>query len=281
MKQSIYPCLWFDGQAKAAADLYTKAFGNCKITSESPMVVSFTLHGQAFMGLNGGPIYKPNPSISFYATCETTTEVDQAWKALSEGGQIMMPLDKYPWSEKYGWLSDQFGISWQIAKGKLSDVGNQKFCTLLMFTDDQAGRTEEAISFYTSLFKPSSIVGIAKYGPGEGDKETYVKHAQFKLGEGVFMAMGSSGPHGFKFSEGISLVVDCDTQKEIDTYWDTLTSNGGQESMCGWLKDKYGVSWQIVPAVLPKLMNDPEKGPRVVQAFLKMKKFDIETLMKA
>jgi predicted 3-demethylubiquinone-9 3-methyltransferase (glyoxalase superfamily) len=93
--------------------------------------------------------------------------------------------------------------------------------------------------------------------------------------------MDGPGNHAFNFGEGLSIVVDCDTQEQIDHYWDKLTADGGEESMCGWLKDKFGVSWQIVPAILGKLMSDPEKGPRVVQAFLKMKKFDIETLMNA
>jgi predicted 3-demethylubiquinone-9 3-methyltransferase (glyoxalase superfamily) len=280
MKHPIYPCLWFDSQARAAFDLYEKAFGHAKILSESPMVVSFSLHGQTFMGLNGGPRFKPNPSISFYVTCETAEEVDQAWKVLTEGGSVMMPLDKYPWSERYGWLSDKFGFSWQLAKHRFSDVG-QKFCPLLMFTGDVAGKAAEALQLYTKVFTPSSVAGIAKYGPGEGDKETNVKHAQFRLGDRVFMAMDSSMPHGFTFNEAVSLAVDCDTQQEIDAYWTALTTDGGQESMCGWLKDKFGVSWQIVPSLLPKLMNDPVRGPRVVQAFLKMKKFDIETLLRA
>jgi predicted 3-demethylubiquinone-9 3-methyltransferase (glyoxalase superfamily) len=92
--------------------------------------------------------------------------------------------------------------------------------------------------------------------------------------------MGLNGGPQFNFTEAVSFVVDCETQEEIDYYWNRLTE-GGQESMCGWLKDKFGVSWQIVPAVLGKLMSDPEKGQRVIQAFLKMKKFDIKALENA
>ena len=95
------------------------------------------------------------------------------------------------------------------------------------------------------------------------------------------MAMDGFGNHAFAFNEVVSFVVDCATQEEIDFYWNKLTADGGQESQCGWLKDKFGVSWQIVPAVLGKLMSDPEKAPRVIQAFMKMKKFDIEALMNA
>jgi predicted 3-demethylubiquinone-9 3-methyltransferase (glyoxalase superfamily) len=159
----------------------------------------------------------------------------------------------------------------------MEEVG-QKFTPTLMFTHDQCGKAEEAIHFYTSLFPESSVTGILKYSADDDDEEGMVKHAQFRLDGYVFMAMDSSYDHAFKFSEGISIAVDCDTQEEIDHYWEKLTAEG-EESMCGWLKDKYGVSWQIVPAILPQLMADPEKGQKVVDAFLKMRKFDIATLL--
>lgn len=138
MKNEIFPCLWFDGQAQEAAKFYCSIFKNSEITADNQMVVNFTLNGKKFMGLNGGP--------------------------------------------------------------------------------------------------------------------------------------------NFKFNEAVSFVVNCDTQDEIDHYWDSLTADGGQEGNCGWLKDKFGVSWQIVPTALPRLMSNPEKAQKVTEAFLKMKKFDIETL---
>jgi len=149
-----------------------------------------------------------------------------------------------------------------------------------MFTGQQAGKAEEAIHFYTSVLDNSAVVGILKYDENDNEVAGTVKHAQFKLGNQVFMAMDSSLPHSFSFNEGISLVVNCQTQAEIDYYWGKLTE-GGQEDRCGWLKDKYGVSWQIVPAILGKLMTNPEKAPRVMQAFMQMKKFDIERLVNA
>lgn len=279
MTNEIYPCLWFDGKAKEAAELYLSVFKNSKITVDTPMVVTFVLGGQKFMGLNGGSTYSPNPSISFFVVCETLAEIENAWEKFSDGGNVLMPLDKYEWSEKYGWVQDKFGISWQLALGKLEEVG-QKFSPTLMFTNQQAGQAEQAINFYSSIFDNSSIVGILKYGADDNDVEGTIKHAQFKLGQQVFMAMDSSMPHPFSFNEGISFVVDCKTQEEIDYYWRKLTE-GGRENRCGWLKDKYGVSWQIVPAILGKLMSDPEKAPHVTQAFLQMKKFDIEKLVNA
>jgi predicted 3-demethylubiquinone-9 3-methyltransferase (glyoxalase superfamily) len=279
MTNQIYPCLWFDGQAKAAADFYCEIFSHSEITDDTPMVVTFTLNGQKFIGLNGGPMFMPNPSISFFVVCETIGEIDRVWNKFMDGGSVMMPLDKYPWSEKYGWIQDKFGISWQLYVGKMEDVG-QKFSPLLMFANHQNGKAEEAVHFYTSVFQSSSVAGIAKYSATDDDVAGHVMHAQFKLGPYVFMAMDTSKPNMFDFNEGISLVVECENQNEIDYYWDKLTE-GGMESMCGWLKDKYGVSWQIIPAILTKLLNDPSRAERVTQAFLQMRKFDIEKLLSA
>ena len=279
MTNQIFPCLWFDGQAQAAAKFYCSVFNNSKITVDTPLVVNFELCGQTFMGLNGGPNFKFNPSISLFVTCEPVDEIDDLWKKLSEGGSVMMPLDKYDWSERYGWLQDKFGLSWQIYKGKLSDV-KQKITPSFLFVGAQYGNAEKAVRFYTSVFHNSSIDGILLYRAGEPQPEGKVKHAQFILDEKVFMAMDGLGAHEFNFNEAVSFVVNCETQQEIDYYWDKLTA-GGQEGNCGWLKDQFGVSWQIVPTILGKLMSDAEKSPRVMQAFMQMKKFDIEKLKQA
>lgn len=280
MNNKIYPCLWFDNNAKEVASFYCSIFNGSSITSENPIVVSFKLGGEKFIALNGGPLFKPNPSISMFALFETEDETKSVWDKLNDGGTVLMPLNAYPWSNLYGWAQDKFGISWQVYTGSMNNVG-QRFTPLLMFTGAQNGNADNAIQFYTSLFPNSSVNGIARYAAGEGDVEGRVKHAQFILNDHVFMAMESSGPHDFTFNEAISIVVECDTQEDIDHYWNTFTKDGGQESMCGWLKDKYGVSWQIVPSVLGSLMSDPEKSPRVIQAFMQMKKFEIEKLLNA
>jgi predicted 3-demethylubiquinone-9 3-methyltransferase (glyoxalase superfamily) len=279
MKNSIYPCIWFDGNANEAAELYCSAFGNSNIASENPMVVIFELNGQKFMGLNGGPMFKPNASISFFVKCESPEEVEKYWAKLSDGATVMMPLNAYPWSEKYGWLADKFGVSWQLFFNREDDT-EQKFSPCMMFTRENAGRAEEAINFYEGVFDNSSVISLSRYEASEHDVEGTIKHGIFTLNQQIFRAMDSSMPHGFAFTEGISFVVDCETQAEIDYFWQKLTEDG-QESQCGWLKDKYGVSWQIVPKILAELMNDPEKSPRVVAAFMKMKKFDIQGLLDA
>ena len=278
MTIQIHPCLWFDGQAKAAADLYCSLFKNSRITADTPIVVTFELNGNKFMGLNGGPQFKINPSISLFVVCESPEETNALWEKLMEGGKALMPLDKYDWSERYGWLQDRFGLTWQI-----SLIGNtaikQKIRPCMLFTSDHFGMAEEAIRFYTSVFDHSSTELLMHYQAG-AENAGKVLYSEFKLDHQNMIAMDGPGVHDYTFSEGVSFVVECESQKEIDYYWDRLTE-GGQESMCGWLKDKFGVSWQIVPAILGKLMSDPEKGPKVMQAFLKMKKFDIETLLNA
>jgi predicted 3-demethylubiquinone-9 3-methyltransferase (glyoxalase superfamily) len=279
MKNPIYPCLWFNGDAKTAALFYCSLFNNSKVTADTAMVVNFELEGQKFMGLNGGPNFTFNPSVSFFVICESESEIVTIWNKLTEGGSVMMALDKYPWSEKYGWLQDQFGVSWQLMLRSIAAM-QQKITPALMFTGSQAGKAEQAMNFYTSLFSDSKIEDINRYLAGEGDVEGTVKHARFDLSHQSFIALDSSAQHGFQFNEAISIVVECDTQQEIDHYWNAFTKEG-QESMCGWLKDKFGVSWQIVPTILGKLMMDPERAPRVMKAFLTMKKFDIQKLQNA
>jgi predicted 3-demethylubiquinone-9 3-methyltransferase (glyoxalase superfamily) len=279
MTHPIYPCLWFDGKAKEAAEFYCSVFPGSAITTENPIVVMFEFAGQKIMLLNGGPHYKLNPSISFYVVCETVEELDKAWLSLIDGGFALMPLGKYDWSEKYGWVQDRFGVNWQLSVGKPEDVG-QKFTPSLMFTNANAGRAEQAIHFYTSVFADSSVKGIMRYSASDPDVEGTIKHAQFKLGKRIFMAMDSSLPHQFSFNEAISFVVDCDTQEEIDYYWGKLSAVPEAEQ-CGWLKDQFGVSWQIVPTILGQLMSDPARSQRVINAFMQMKKFDIEKLKQA
>ena len=122
---------------------------------------------------------------------------------------------------------------------------------------------------------------ISKYEKGEPDVEGNIKHAQFLLNNHLFAAMESSANFNFNFNEAISLVVTCESQDEIDFYWEQLTSNVGKEGRCGWLKDKYGVSWQIVPAILGKLMSNGAHASKVMEAFMQMNKFDIATLENA
>tara|TARA_R100001143_G_scaffold63594_1_gene73157 strand:+ start:13503 stop:14414 length:912 start_codon:yes stop_codon:yes gene_type:complete len=297
--KKITPCIWFDNEAEEAVQFYTSLFSDSKIdkitrfTDEGTdihgmeagtvMTVGFQLGGQPFTALNGGPHFKVNPCISFFVMCETVQEVDHLWSSLLPNGKVMFELDKYPWSEKYGWLQDQYGVSWQISAGKIEDVG-QKITPTLMFVNDQFGNAEEAIEHYTSIFKNSEVDGILRYGPDEEGPKGLVKHAQFKLEDGKFMIMDGPGEHEFDFNEGISLVVHCNSKEEVDYYWEKLNQGGDPKAQqCGWLKDKYGVSWQVVPTELYKMLDDDntEKVKRVTKVMLQMKKLDLNKLREA
>lgn len=128
-------------------------------------------------------------------------------------------------------------------------------------------QAEEAAKFYSSVFPDSKVLSVSPMV------------VIMEINKRKMMLL-NGGPN-FNFTEAVSFVVTCETQNDIDNYWNKLLQGGGKESMCGWLKDKYGLSWQIIPSILPQLMSDPSRAQRVVQSFMKMKKFDIETLLKA
>lgn len=234
------------------------------------------------MAISAGPIFKFNPSISFLVACKSKEEVDVLWKKLSVGGKALMPLDKYPFSEKYGWTADKYGLSWQIMF--FGDIPiKQKITPVIMFVGALAGKAEEAMKFYASIFKNSKIGDAMRYSKGqEPDKEGTIAYGGFTLEGQEFAAMDSAHQHKFSFSEAISFIVSCKTQEEIDYYWGKLSAVPESEQ-CGWLKDKYGVSWQIVPNIMEEIMKNgtKEQIDRVTQAFLPMKKFDIAKLKKA
>lgn len=297
--QKIVPHLWFDTQAKEAAEFYTKIFGNnSKITKVNTLhdtpsgdaeTVSFEIWGTQFMAISAGPYFTFNPSVSFMVNFDPSqdkdaqTKIDEVWNALAEGGKVLMPIDAYPFSKRYGWIQDKYGLSWQLILTDPEGDERPVIMPALLFTDDVYGKAEEAGEFYVSVFKTSKMGLKAYYGPGqEPDKETALMFSDFKLLDQWFVAMDSALEHNFTFNEALSFIVNCDTQEEIDYYWEKLSADPKAEQ-CGWLKDKYGLSWQIVPTVLDEMMSSgsPEQVARVTQAFLKMKKFDIAALQVA
>ena len=193
-----------------------------------------------------------------------------------------MPLDSYPFSEKYGWIQDKYGVSWQVILSE--EEALQKIMPSLMFVGNNAGRAEEAIDFYASVFDDTNIKQIARYGADQKpDEEGTIMYADFELEGQLFAAMDSAQEHDFSFSEGISLMVNCDTQDEIDYYWEKLSAVPEAEQ-CGWLKDEFGVSWQILPTKMNKLLfsgEDSDRSKRAMEAMLQMKKLDIEALKNA
>jgi predicted 3-demethylubiquinone-9 3-methyltransferase (glyoxalase superfamily) len=289
--QKITPHLWYDKEAVEAAELYCSVLPDSKVTNVSTLhdtpsgdtdIVSFQLCGQEFQSISAGPVFKFNPSISFLISCNSTEEVNEFWRQLADGGKALMPLDSYPFSERYGWTEDRYGLSWQIMHAGDRGV-TQRITPTLMYVGDVAGKAEEAVNFYASVFPNSRVGDIDRYGEGEEpDKEGTVRHAEFSLNGYQFAAMDSAREHNFGFNEAISIMVYCQDQKEIDRYWDALTAVPESEQ-CGWLKDKFGVSWQILPSAFDEMMANgtQQQIDRVTQAFLPMKKFDLAELQKA
>jgi len=294
ISQKIVPFLWFDNNAEEAVNFYTSCFKNSKIENKSYydeaaakasgqakdtlMTASFQLHGQEFIALNGGPVFKFTPAISFFVNCETEIETDELWKKFLKGGKVLMELSEYPFSKRFGWIEDKYGLSWQ-----LNFTGSpQKIIPCLMFTGDRVGKAEEAMNYYISLFKNSEMKTLSRYSANGNGKEGTVEFALFSLEKEDFIVMDSDADHGFSFTPAVSFFVYCETQKEIDFFWNHLTDEG-KEIECGWLEDKFGISWQIVPTLLFKLLNNPdhERAKRAMQAMLKMKKLDISTLERA
>jgi len=276
----LHTCIWYNHNALEAVKLYQEAFSDVTLLSDNGTVVMFSIKGTSIMGLNGGDPFVPTPAFSYYVSCAGEEEAQKAWDTLTREGKVLMPLGKYEWNEKFGWVADKYGVNWQIWTGSFTQPA-QKVVPGLMYCGPAQGKAEEAIGYYTALFEHASRGMTAHYpaqAPGIGGQ---VIHAEFTLEGVLFKAFDSGVDQPFTFTEGISIVIHCDTQEQIDHFWNHFTRDGGAESMCGWCRDKFGVWWQVIPSVLPALMADPEKGAKVTAAFLQMKKFDIRALLDA
>lgn len=297
--QKIIPHLWFDTEAKEAAEFYVSAFGqDSAVTHVTTLhntpsgdcdIVSFRLAGYEFMAISAGPIFTFNPSASFMVNFDPSRDaqarehLDALWARLSEGGEALMPLDKYPFSDRYGWIKDKYGLTWQLILTNPQGEPRPFIIPSLMFTGDGTGKAGEAMDFYVSVFKNSKRGMSAPYPPGAAPEEdAKLMFAEFMLEGQWFAAMDSGHMHKFGFNEAVSLIVRCKDQKEIDAYWSKLSAVPASEQ-CGWLKDKYGLSWQITPIDMDEMMQSGSKEQidRLTQAFLPMKKFDLATLKKA
>lgn len=288
---TITPHLWFDKEAKEAAEFYTSLLPDSKVTdivtlhdtpSGDSNLVSFVLANQPFMAISAGPFFKFNPSVSFHIKLKTKEEVDAIWERLSSGGNVLMPLAAYPFSERFGWVEDKYGLSWQVIYAGDNEI-KQTITPVLTFVGAVCGKTEEAIAFYTSVFQNAQTILLQRYGKGaEPEKEGTVQYAAFTLEGMEFGAMDSAREHHFAFNEAISFLIPCETQAEIDYYWEKLSADS-QAEQCGWLKDRFGLSWQVWPTVIGEMMKNGtrEQVDRITQAFLPMKKLDIATLQKA
>lgn len=297
--QKITPFIWFEKNLKEITDFYADVFPNTTITSHGELkdtpsgdvqMAGINILGFEMSFMAAGPQYAFTPAISFIVVCESEAEVDQYWTKLIKGGEVFMDIAEYPFAKKYGWIKDRYGIAWQvmyrqpIEGDSMSIKPDQKIIPTMMFTGVQGGRAKQALDFYTEVFRNAKVDYISEYEPGEATvPDAQIKHAGFFI-EGVrFAMMDSAVPSPLTFEQAISFMVSCTDQAEVDYYWNALTADGGKEIQCGWLTDKFGMPWQIVPDAFGRMMSEgtPEQIARVQSAFMQMKKFDIETLEKA
>lgn len=295
MVQRIVPCIWLDGTAEAAAETYTRllpggrtlAVSHYPASTDNPagrprgsvLTVEVELAGLRFTLLDGGPLFHPNPSVSFFVQVEAPGEATALFERFAEGGRVLIPLDAYPWSARYGWVQDRFGVSWQVMAGRRP--GAAVIVPCLMFAGAQRGRASEAMKSYTATFPGSRIGEVARYERGEGPVGA-VKHGRMTLLGQELVVMDSHAEHGVTFDEGVSLQLLCVDQAELDRSW-TALSAGGVEGPCGWVKDRFGLSWQVVPADILRWMTAPDAAARdrVFDAVMGMKKLDLAALEQA
>lgn len=290
--QKIIPHLWFDTQSKEAAEFYTSIFPNSQVNKVTTLrgtpsgdcdVVTFSLMGHDFQSISAGPYFSFNPSISFMVSLQSAEIIDQVWEQLMAGGKALMPLDKYSFAEKYGWVQDKFGLTWQLTLADSDSEPRSTIMPSLIFVGDVWGKAAAARDFYVSVFKDSEMGMTANYPEGmEPDKPDTLMYADFKLFQNWFAVMDSAREHGYAFNEAVSLIINCETQEELDFYWKQLSAEPEAEQ-CGWLKDKYGVSWQVVPSQMQTLMESGTQAQvnAMTKTFLPMKKQEIAPILQA
>lgn len=279
--QKITPNLWFDGTAREAVEFYTSVFPEGKITGGSTyptsteegladfqvglagedLTVDFELEGLRFTAINAGPEFRPTPANSFFVNFDplhndhAREQLDALWATLTDSGNILMALGEYPFSPHYGWVEDKFGYSWQLILTNPEGEPRPRIIPSLMFTDPEKGQAEDALRYYASVFADSTLGTMAKRPEGQEPVGSLL-FGEASLSGQWFSAMDSGPGHDFACNEAVSYSVICKDQAEIDYFWDRLSAHPENEQ-CGWCKDKFGVSWQIVPAEMDALMQKP------------------------
>lgn len=283
MQQKITPNLWFDGNAREAAGFYVSAFPEGRVGSTvyypksaeegladfqlglagEVLTVDFEVGGFRFVAINAGPEFAFNPSISFMLNFDPSRDgragehLDELWNRLIDGGEALMPLGAYPFSKRYGWVKDRYGLTWQLILTDPAGEPRPFLIPSLMFSGRNNNRAEEAIHHYLSVFEDARWGTLARYVDDTGPARSgSLMFADFTLAGQWFAAMDSGVEHDFNFNEAISLSIACQDQAEIDYFWEKLSAVPGAEQ-CGWSKDRFGVSWQVVPANMEELMNKP------------------------
>ncbi|GAA1609547.1 VOC family protein [Leucobacter chromiireducens] len=310
--QRIVPNIWCVGTAAEAGAFYAAALPHTSFEIESrypmsglldfqepfagePLTVAVDVWGTRLVLINAGGEFRPNPALSlmlnfdplFFAdagddaaqAAAARAALERSWAALSAGGRVLMPLAEYPFSPCYGWVEDRYGVSWQLILTNPEGDPRPFVMPSLMFGGAAQNRASEAVAFYTEVLADAAPGTRVPYGQETGPATPEsIMFGEFRVGgpgpdAQWFTAMDSGVPQDFTFTPGMSLEVRCPDQAEIDRLWDALSAVPEAEA-CGWLTDRFGVSWQIVPENIGELMEHPGAFERM----LTMKKLIIAEL---
>lgn len=295
--QKIVPNLWFQGNAGEGVEFYEHALPSTRVVDSSNYptegLLDFQKHlagelltavleieGYQVLLINAGGEFKPNSAISFLLNFDPSRDdnakasLQGVWDRLSQGGDILMPLQEYPFSKYYGWVQDRYGVSWQLMLTNPEGEPRPFVTPSLMFGGQAQNRANEAVDYYIATFSDSALGNFVPYGQPTGPATAdSVMYSDFTLDGEWFSAMDSGVQQDFSFTPGVSLMVNCKDQQEIDQLWEALSVVPDAEQ-CGWCMDQFGVSWQIVPAHMEDLMKQPGAFERMLQ----MKKLSIAGL---
>ncbi|HMR49642.1 MAG TPA: VOC family protein [Arachnia sp.] len=300
ISQRIVPNIWSTRNAEEMGEFYAASLPDTTSEVESrypdeglldfqrefagqPLTVTVVVAGTKLTLVNGGDEFRPTPAISFMlnfdpllfgggasdADAATREALDATWAALADGGEVRMELGEYPFARRYGWVEDRYGVNWQLMLTDPAGEPRPFVVPALMFGGPAQDKAAEASDFYVALF--SSVPGgaavgsrfpyMAPTGPASAEALAF---GEFRVGDQWFMASDFGADHAFAFTEGVSLEVQCEDQAEIDRLWSALSAVPEAEQ-CGWLKDRYGVSWQIVPENMAELMSRPHAFARMLE----------------
>lgn len=292
--QKIVPNLWFDHNAAEAAAFYASVFPQAHVTATQyypseglpdfqqefagkELVVEFEIAGYRFIAINAGPEFTINPSVSFMLNFDPSVDdaarehLDGLWASLAEGGRVLMPLGDYAFSRRYGWVQDRYGVSWQLILTDPAGEPRPFVIPTLLFGDGVQNRAGEAVDFYASVFPGTRVGSLVPYPEQVGPAAPgSLMFGELEILGQWFVAMDSGAEQDVSFNCGVSLMLECDDQAELDYYWSQLSAVPEAEQ-CGWCADRFGVSWQVVPANLGELMQAPD----AYQTLMGMKKIDI------
>ncbi|QIK62391.1 VOC family protein [Leucobacter viscericola] len=296
--QKIVTNIWCNGNAEEVGAYYADLFPNARTWVESryplegllefqqplagePLTVGVEIGEARLTLINADDTFSPNPSVSLMLNFDpldfdgdavaARAQLDTIWEVFAEDGSVLMPLQEYPFSARYGWVQDRYGVSWQFMLTDPAGESRPFVVPALMFGGPAQNRATAAVDRYLEVFEDAELGQRVLYGEATGPAEaTSVMFSDFRIGEQWFTAMDSGREQDFSFTCGMSFEAHCEDQAEIDRLWDALSTVPAAEQ-CGWLVDPFGMNWQIVPKNMGELME----RPNAFQHLMPMKKIII------